>query len=86
MDTKVDALGPPAMDISWDCPLRGLPDPQLCGKQVCLNGAWTEQHSEPELGSFGVYLSIGSRTHNRAPEDDWLRDSALRLGRPHADW
>lgn len=86
LDAKVAALGPLAMDISWDCPLRGLPDPKLCGVQVCLNSAWREQCSDSEPGSFGVYLSIGSRARNRAVEDDWIRDSGLRLGEPHAGW
>lgn len=86
VDAKVAALGPLAMDISWECPLEGLPDPKLCGVQVCLNSVWVEQSSEPRPGSFGVYLSIGFRARNWAVEEDWIRDSGLRLGEPQAGW
>jgi hypothetical protein len=43
----VGVLGPLTMDIVWECPLYGLPDPKLCGIQLCLNSVWKEQHSEP---------------------------------------
>ncbi|MDX6328543.1 MAG: hypothetical protein QOI83_926 [Streptomycetaceae bacterium] len=41
----VGVLGPLTMDIVWECPLYGLPDPKLCGIQLCLNNVWKEQHS-----------------------------------------
>ncbi|WP_269857208.1 hypothetical protein [Streptomyces sp. RPT161] len=84
VDAMVADLGPLTLDVQWECPLRGLPHGKLCGVQLCLNGAWKWQYSEPQPGAFCVYVSIGTRNHH--VEDEWVRASGLRLGEPLGGW
>jgi hypothetical protein len=54
--------------------------------QLCLNSEWTSQHAEPRPGVFRVYLSIGSRSANRALVPQWPAGSGLPLGEPQPGW
>ncbi|MEU1598855.1 hypothetical protein ABZ468_40095 [Streptomyces sp. NPDC005708] len=78
----VSALGPLTMNVSWDCGWRGLSDFKGCGVRLCLNSVWTEQHTEPAPGEFGVWVSLGSRVAWSPAGQAWLRDSELALGEP----
>ncbi|MFF3561413.1 hypothetical protein ACFYXS_15370 [Streptomyces sp. NPDC002574] len=86
VDAMAAVLGPLMVEVQWEYPLRGLPDGNLCGVQLCLNSEWTSQHAEYKPGAFNVYLSIGTRRKNRAVTDEWLRDSGLALGDPQPGW
>ncbi|MFC3576783.1 hypothetical protein ACFOZ0_26570 [Streptomyces yaanensis] len=85
VDAMVAVLGPLVLDVQWESSLRGFPDAKLCGVQLCLNAEWTT-YAEPRLGAFNVYLSIGTRSANRAVMDQWLRNSGLPLGDPLPGW
>jgi hypothetical protein len=88
-ETKIDgavaACGPLSIDISWFSVLRGLPNSNLCGVQLCLNSTWTEQCSEPDPGRHTVYLSIGTRNSD-ADARDWLQGTGLRFGKSQLGW
>jgi hypothetical protein len=84
VDAMVAAVGPLSLDVSWDASLHGLPSSKLCGVQLCLNGVWTSQCSEPAQGTHGVYLSIGTR--NRDVQEEWLAATGLALGEPLLGW
>ncbi|MER5826412.1 hypothetical protein ABT086_30140 [Streptomyces mirabilis] len=69
IDGTVAACGPLSIDISWFSSLRGLPNPNLCGVQLCLNSTWTEQCSEADPGRHSVSLSIGTRNSDADARD-----------------
>ncbi|MFG2858459.1 hypothetical protein ACGFZ9_49360 [Streptomyces mirabilis] len=79
IDGAVAACGPLSIDISWFSALRGLPNPNLCGVQLCLNSTWTEQCSEADPGRHSVSLSIGTRNSD-VDARDWLQGTGLRFG------
>ena len=85
IDAAVAATGPLTIGISWVARLRGLPAAKLCGIQLCLNGVWTEQCSEPAPGTHTVYLSIGTRNPDDIA-DEWLRATGLHIGRAKQGW
>jgi len=85
IDIAVAAAGPLSVDIAWFSPLRGLPAPKLCGVQLCLNGVWTVQCSEPAPGVHSVYLSIGTRNSEEIAER-WLHGTGLDVGEGLAGW
>ncbi|MFJ1610890.1 hypothetical protein ACIOHS_47515 [Streptomyces sp. NPDC088253] len=85
IDGAVAVCGPLSIDISWFSALRGLPNLNLCGVQLCLNSRWTEQCSEPDPGRHTVYLSIGTRNSD-ADARDWLQGTGLRFGESQLGW
>ncbi|QMU70494.1 hypothetical protein [Streptacidiphilus sp. P02-A3a] len=85
MDIAVAAVGPLTVDINWYSSLLGLPAPKLCGVQLCLNGVWTVQCSEPAPGAHAVYLSIGTQNSEEIAER-WLHETGLDVGEGLAGW
>ncbi|MEU9170273.1 hypothetical protein AB0D34_21115 [Streptomyces sp. NPDC048420] len=84
IDALVADVGPLSFDVHWDAALRGLPSSKLCGVQLCLNSVWTSQCPEPEQGTHGVYLSIGTR--NQDVQEEWLAGTGLALGEALLGW
>lgn len=85
IDSAVAACGPLSINISWFSALRGLPNSNLCGIELCLNSTWTEQCSEPDPGRHNVYISIGTRNSDDAARN-WLQSTGLRFGQPQMGW
>ncbi|MFE5138906.1 hypothetical protein ACFRDV_14745 [Streptomyces fagopyri] len=85
LDRMISALGPLAMNVSWGCGWRGVPEFKNCGVQLFLNSVWTGHHPEPAPGEFGVHVALGSRAAWSPAGEAWLHDSGLTLGKPEAD-
>ncbi|SEE57431.1 hypothetical protein SAMN05216533_2785 [Streptomyces sp. Ag109_O5-10] len=86
LEQMVSALGPPTLNVRWDCGWRGLPEFKDCGVELCLNSVWTQQIAESLPGEFGVWISLGNRIASTTVGENWRRDCGLSLGEPQQGW
>ncbi|MFJ8135030.1 hypothetical protein [Streptomyces sp. NPDC096013] len=86
LDDMVSVLGLLSLNVDWDCGWRGLSESKDCGVQVCLNSIWTQQTTEPSVGEFGVWISLGNRIAWTTEGENWRRDCGLSLGGPQQGW